>query len=159
MKFLFAFFALFFTVNVHALSMPDVQPSDRNYSSIEKAVNEGFLPLYRDQRFGPDQAVSRRELSIVIDKLSQKIDEQHLQLTQAEMQELLSLTKSFKAYLTTHDTNYNKLSESEIRLKESQDSIQLSNVELNDKVEKMRKQHTWMIIGAIALGGLGLIAK
>jgi hypothetical protein len=67
-------FMLFCSFNASAQSFKDVPSTDPNYKAIEQAVKRGYLSFYQDQQFQPDKPLSRKEMALIIQKISLELD-------------------------------------------------------------------------------------
>lgn len=132
-----------------AQTFSDVSPTHRSYKSIEKTVKEGYLGLYSGENFRPNQAVSREQMARVIDKLTTKIEFDHLSFTTAEKKELLALSKSFKSYLAEHERQIDQL------------TLELNQTKaINSQLETLKtnqKNNFMLIIGSFILASVAVI--
>ncbi len=113
-------------VPLAAATLADVTKADPAYSSIQESVDQGYLSLYQGNKFLPDQSITRRELATAIDKLNDKLNSRQLSFTQSELQELQTVAKNFKAYLTSHDETLQSLQQ---RITDLENTQRLSNLE------------------------------
>jgi hypothetical protein len=72
----------------HAQSITDIPKSDSSFPAIKNALNLGYLTLFNDNTFRGDVSISRRELAITIDKLSKRLQQKQLNLTETQREDL-----------------------------------------------------------------------
>ena len=149
----FLVLALILIAQVSAATIADVPASDPLYGAIQKTVDEDYLNLKPGNTFKPTRPVQRDEIALIIDKLNKKIEFNQLNLTQAEMQEVLHMAKNFKQYLAEHELKMTQLMASKDNAKT--DISQLSN-ELS-VVKKTQKNNFWLVIGSFVLAGIAVI--
>jgi septal ring factor EnvC (AmiA/AmiB activator) len=152
--------ALFIVTGVSAQSISDVSSKDGAYKAVQTTVKDGYLSLFSGNKFRPTQAVSRKEMAIVIDQLIKNAQDSNISLTKAEIQELEHLSKSFKteyADLKTQINTFVTNQESNTQeIKTLHHDITKLNIQLQDEIAELKKQrrYTWMGIGAAALLGI-----
>lgn len=81
----------------------DVSSSDGAYSAIKNSVNSGYLPLQQGGKFNPSLPITRKDAAIIIEKLLQDIKDSKVPLSESEVQDLKSLSRSFKLDLSSLD--------------------------------------------------------
>ncbi|MBH38057.1 hypothetical protein CL658_03390 [bacterium] len=90
---------------VMSQSIHDISTDDANYRIINNAVSKGYLSLYNDNTFKPNTPLSRRDAVIIINKLEKKLNTNTMPINNNDLQELVSLSKSFKkTYTQTHNS-------------------------------------------------------
>ena len=104
-----------------AQQIKDVPLTDSGYPAVSSAVKMGYLPLSSDNTFQSDQAVSRKEMAIILDKLLS--GESKADLTKVQIQELLGLSKSFKAKVVQFEKIQTDLTAAQSRLDDDQKAI------------------------------------
>lgn len=148
------------------LVIKDIEKNDFAYEQISNAVSQGYLKLYEGNKFLPNQSLTRKEAAILIEQLEYR-DSEQLNLSKVEMQELLNLSKNFKAYLIDHETKFNRVNDSITKLDNEQKilnaDINQSNEDLKKELDKTKQelkdtQFYTMIAGGI-LGILILVKK
>lgn len=145
---------------ITAQSISDVSAKDGAYKAVQTTVKDGYLSLFSGNKFKPGQAVSRKELAIVIDQLIKNAKDSKISLTKTEIQELEHLSKSFKTeyadlkeqistFVTNQDSNTQEI-------KTLHHDITRLNIQLQDEVTELKRQrrYTWIGIGAAALLGI-----
>jgi len=110
--------AVVLSSSVFAQQIRDVPMTDPGYPAVNSAVKMGYLPLSSDNSFQADQAVSRKEMAIILDKLLS--GESKADLTRVQIQELLGLSKSFKNQVIQFEKIQTELSTSQTRLDDEQ---------------------------------------
>lgn len=147
-----------FSTSIYAVRISDIPNSDSAFPSIKRSVEEGYLSLFSDAKFNPDEPLTRKEAAIVIDKLSQKISEQKMDLSRAEVQELMNLSKNFKTYLSNNESDSNSLMQTIKNLKVEQDTIHEDMSKLTEdhetQIAELKTQDTNLFYWLI--GGVGL---
>ncbi len=97
--------------------------------------------------------LTRREMTLAIDKLEAKIDNQ----------ELMQLSKSFKHYLAAHETSVSAIEKTLEKLDSEHKSLQIAFAQQADALTTLKEenntQHLYMISGGVALGLLALFVK
>ena len=147
------------SVTAQAATLKDIKKSDPSYSAVKSSVSKGYLPVFKDNKFLPDRSVTRREMSIIIQKLSKR-DAKSLGLTKAEMQELKSLASSFKGYIADQDAISSKVGGRVNTVEKEQKLLHYDMSKLNvemDSLRKENKQQKNFIWSALALGALGVL--
>ncbi|MFA5879953.1 MAG: S-layer homology domain-containing protein [Candidatus Margulisiibacteriota bacterium] len=139
----------------NTIAINDVPPNDPTYNYISNSISDGYLTLLKDKNFAPDQPVTRREVSIIINKLLDEIEVKKTDLSKAELQELTNLSKTFKTYLVSSDTFWNK---SEGRLKKIEADQTVNNNDINklsEQLENLRRERDteriYIISGGVIL--------
>ncbi len=153
--------------SVMAQGFGDVPKSDAAFPAISRAVNGGYLSLGSDNIFGGQQPVTRREMALVIEKLLTDTDQQNLNLSRNDIQELKTLLKAFKGYMADYDANAKTQSLTLSNLDAEQKTVNrdMSRLQesLTQKLEANKKQqetqNLYMWIGIAASAFLGLIVK
>jgi len=113
--------ALLIASTLSAQQIRDVPLTDAGYPAVSSAVKMGYLPLSSDNTFQSDQAVSRKEMAIILDKLLS--GESKADLTKVQIQELLGLSKSFKAQVVQFEKIQTDLTSAQSRLDDDQKAI------------------------------------
>lgn len=149
------------TTTMYAAEMiKDVSSDEAGYKAMNNAVKKGYLSLYANNAFKPNQVLTRKELAIALDEMSDDVKQSNLSLSQADIQELNNLSKSFKG-------NFTGLSEQIATLVKTQsvhsEEIQTlhhdltkANDELREEIEDLKRQrlYTWIGIGLSVLLGV-----
>ncbi len=147
----------------YAQIISDVPKTDPAFSAITKSVKDGYLSTFSSDTFQPQQAVSRKELAIIIDKLSSDLSDRSSSLTKGDTQELKSLLKSFKGYMSDTDS-VRTASDSRLTLVEDEQKVLNHDLsKINDslklEIETLKQQnqneHVYLwggVIGAVILG-------
>ncbi len=157
--------------------IPDISTTDPSYPMAINAVKYGYLILSQDGQFKPDAAVSRKELSVIIDKLL--AGDASTDLTKPQIQELLGLSKSFKTQVTTLETTQQMVETEQVRLSDEQKAthkdisalqakLTSANIEINqlksqvaaldptqrEKADRDEKTAMWVSIAVALLFGI-----
>lgn len=154
------------SVAVNAQTISDVSVKDSSYPAISRAVKEGYLPLYNDDSFLGGQPVSRREMAVIIEKMLSDSDQQTLNFSRGDIQELKTLLKAFKTYMSDYDSaaKVSRLSIAKVENEQKVLNTDLSrmNETLTQKMETMKKEQQeqnflmWIGIGAAAFLGIAI---
>lgn len=143
-----------------AQSISDVSSKDGAYKAVQTTVSDGYLSLFNGNQFKPNEAVSRKEMALIIDQLLKNAKDSNISLTKAEIQELEHLSKSFKteyADLKTQISTFVTNQEANTQeIKTLHHDITQLNAQLQDEIIELKKQrrYTWIGIGAAALLGI-----
>ncbi|NDC82744.1 S-layer homology domain-containing protein [bacterium] len=127
----------FYSSPLVAQNIKDVSTSDPGYAAVENAVKLGYLPLSTDNSFQADTPVTRKELALILDKILS--GDPKTELTKAQYQELLALSKSFKNQAIQFDTIRTTLSDRQLRLDDDQKALQSDVSSLNMSVIDTQK--------------------
>jgi hypothetical protein len=137
----------------------DVSKSDSSYRAINKAVKYGYLPLLTGHTFQGSQAVTRKELAVIIDKLLKKVNQSNLSLTESEIQELANLSRTFKGTFTSSETSLGQVSNDISLILEEQKVLNADVSKTQEIIDELKREneqqklHMWVGIGiAAALG-------
>jgi len=151
---------------ISAQSIGDVSKGDPAYSSIRKSVKGGYLSLFEGNQFNGSNSITRKEAAVVIDKLLDEVHESRLELNKAEVQELLSLSNSFKNYLENSETRLNSLEGTHSQLGAEQrvlnHDVSRVNEELQTELNQLKKDNQnqqlfmWIGIAAAAIVGIAI---
>ncbi|MGE4169423.1 MAG: S-layer homology domain-containing protein [Candidatus Margulisiibacteriota bacterium] len=153
----------------------DVPKTDAAYGAVKRSVDEGYLSLYGDNSFQSNQAVSRKELALALDKLNTTLETQNPLLTAAQIEDLTWLAKTFKQYLADSEVSQNRLKNNVnvldgdqkallagyAQLKESNQQLASQNASLTETVAALKKdnesQHWYMWLAIAVAGTMGII--
>ena len=125
---------------------------------------EGYLSLYSGGLFRGDQAISRKEMALVLDRMLTSFDQRGLNLNKTDLQELSFLAKNFKKSFSELETRLNEDKGTLGRVDDEQKSINHDltklNEELKEEVKVLRSQQMfmWAGIGVAAIGSAALVA-
>jgi hypothetical protein len=152
---------------IWAQNISDVATKDSTYMAISKSIKSGYLPLYSDNSFLPEQAVSRRELAVVIEKILSESDESTLTLSKNDIQEVKQLLKAFKSVMGKTESTLDSHSEQLEKIKSEQKVINTDvsrfSDEWNQKLQTLKKeqqdQNLYMWLGIAAAAFLGMAIK
>ncbi len=142
----------------------DVPKSDPAFPAIQRSVNSGYLLAYGNQ-FRPNDAISRKEMAILIDRMLTLLDKGPVNLNDAEKQELGHLSKTYKQYLSTLELTVNdhtsRLGKAESEQETLRFDISKTQSDLQDRIDELkvenRKQHKFIILGIITAAIVGLL--
>lgn len=146
-------------------AIEDLSQKDPSYKAVQTTLKDGYLSLYNN-KFNGSNPVSRKEMAVAIDKLLKKMDQKGYNLSQAEVQELVQLSKTFKTHLrgieATSATHENQLLTSKSQQETIQHDLSKLNDELRAELATLKKendeQHLYMMI-AIGIAGILGLAK
>ena len=145
---------------LHSTEIKDVPKSDAAYKAIKKSINDGYLPLDNSQNFRPNHTISRRELAISINKLIDQVKQQNISLTTTEIKELNHLSKSFKPSYSKNESRLAKLELKDQNIQSEFNTIHAdiskTNDTLQNEINNLKKQRTYMWIAIVASALLGL---
>ncbi len=166
MRFICLFLACIVLVNpvlVVAQNITDLSPSDGAYSSAQKAVKGGYMPVYGGGKFLGDNSVSRKELAVVLDKLLNATDQTNLSLSRAEIQELVYLARTFKTTFTELESLLSAQKDRISLLENTQKNLNHDNSQMIEEMKALKEEikgyqdqqlFMWIGIGAAALVGI-----
>lgn len=144
---------------LHAGDIKDVPKSDPAYPSVEKAVDSGYLSLFKDDMFLPNRAISRKEFAIILDRVL-KQESTNWNLSTTERQDLSTLAKNFKEYFATTDTNSLKSFERISKIEDEQKVINYDMSKLTEENASLKEENKFqqtLLWIALGLGGLGIL--
>jgi septal ring factor EnvC (AmiA/AmiB activator) len=137
--------------------------SDVSASVIKRVSDEGYIV----GKFDADSPVTQKDLVVAIDRLLTQMDQKGITMSQADIQELAKLSKTFKKYLADVEASASKAEGSVTKL--SEDHLTLNNdisqVQLNleDKMTEMKKENDqknfWMMVGIAVAATIGIVAR
>ena len=132
---------------INAQIINDINKTDGAYPAIKKSVNNGYLSLFSDNSFRPDQTISRKEAAIIINLLIAKIQSQTVSLSTTEIKELDHLAKTFKGTFSELDDELSRLIKKMTSISDEQVSIRHELAEYKLQVNKLEKQNRYLWIG------------
>lgn len=100
-RFCFIFLAVLMPNGLFSQTITDVPRTDPSYSAISSAIKSGYLSLFSDNTFQGSGPITRREMAIFLEKLS---NDTGTGLTKVQMQELQQLAKSYKTAFVNLDS-------------------------------------------------------
>ena len=124
---------------IYGQSISDISKSDAAYSSIKKTVKKGYLSLINNNLFNAEKNISRKEMALIIDKLLTKIENQNLDLSQSDLEELEALSKTFKNNLTNLENNFNVSQDLINQVKDEQTILNTEVTRIVDNVSIMNE--------------------
>lgn len=149
-----------------AYNISDVSIRDAAYTSIKKSVDKGYLSLFNNQSFRGQEKLTRKETALMLDKLLSKIDAEQLQLSEAEIKELLHLSHTFKDYLALHDTKMETYKNQLLEMEKQNTAANHTISKLNDELattsatlKETKQNQFYLIIGTVIAGLLGILVK
>gem|GEM_PF-6836426 len=156
-----------FSGSIMAQKMVDVPKTDSAYPAISKTVKQGYLSTFADDSFQGHQAVTRRELAIVIDKLLTETDAQQSGLSKTDIQEIKQLMKTFKQYVSDYETTVKVTTVKTASIEDEQKAINYDMSQVQDSYKKeiaalkkqQQEQSTWFWVGIISAGLFGWVMK
>jgi len=140
-----------------------VTPQDPNYQAIEQAVKKGYLSFYQDQQFQPDKPLSRKEMAVVIQKISTELDKfsQSDTLLNPQNPNTLKLAiGKFDEKISSLNAQHSKLNE---EFKTLHEDLSKTNDDLKIEVAKLKADNAkqqrllWLGIGGATI--LGILFK
>lgn len=152
-------FVLFFLIQsiTYAVSIGDISSQDGAYKAIKKTVKEGYLSLYNNKEFKPDQSLSRREASLIIDRILSKMDSKNPKISSTDISDLKELSKNFKSIYTKYENKISDLSNNNQALNEQQNLLHADISELSQNIEEFQKERKLLFGLIIAVGLLGIL--
>ena len=93
------------------------------YSSIKNSVKKGYLSLYSDNTFRPDQSLTRKEVAVMLDMILNYVDANKLNISSADIADLNRLSQTFRSSFLDIETNVNSLNTLTSGLEEEQKTI------------------------------------
>ena len=154
------------STQVFAQNFKDLPESDPNQQAVKYAVKKGYLSLYQDQLFRPDQPLTRKEMAVILEKLASDLDNKRSSQAEVDLQELSQSPKIFKQSVTQlegsitaidaqqkkvnseFDTLHDDLTKNSDFLKselsKTNEELNKSNIELNKANEALRLELTKM---------------
>lgn len=146
---------------VNSMEVTDVSRSDVAYPAIKYSITNGYLPLYSQNTFKPNKEITRRELALTIDTLIKQIKQKKISLTETEIQELNTLSKSFKTSYTDLESRFSRLDlnqkNSDVTLIQIQEEFARSEDRLKGELKSLKKQNNIMWIGVVLAAALGIV--
>ena len=94
-----------FSISIFGQNIADVSPGDRSYSPIKSSVKKGYLSLYSDNTFRPDQSLTRKEVAIMLDQILKYVDSNKLSISSADIQDLNRLSQTFRESFVNIESN------------------------------------------------------
>jgi len=148
-------------------TISDVSKTDAGYNAISNSVKNGYLSLNNKDTFLGQQPVTRREMALIIEKLLYDTDQQELNLTRNDIQEMKTLLKAFKSYMANYDSGLKTSALSLSKIEDEQKTLNLEMSRLNDnwrdKLNEMKieqeKQTMYLWFGVAAAAFFGLVVK
>ncbi|RAP28726.1 hypothetical protein DID78_04635 [Candidatus Marinamargulisbacteria bacterium SCGC AG-343-D04] len=140
-----------------AVTISDVPSSDGDYTVINRSVKEGYFSLYSSGNFNPKQAVSRREASLIINKIMNSMREKKSSISSSDLGDLKQLSETFKPIYSEYEDKLRTLELHNQELKHNQDLLHSDISELNQSIHAFRKERK-LLYGLLAgVGLLGII--
>jgi DNA repair exonuclease SbcCD ATPase subunit len=148
---------------IQAQSIKDVHRSSGAYNAIKKSVKKGYLPLYSDKTFRPENTITRKEIAIMIDKLIAEVKTQKIPLTKAQIQELETLSQTFKDDLITIHSKLSTLETQSTHFgnedKQLHHDLTQVTSELKGEIAQLKQERTYLWAGIGGAAILGLLVK
>ena len=132
------------TVGVQAQVMNDVSKADGAYPAIKQSVNKGYLSLFNDDLFQPDQAISRKEAAIIINLLTKEIKSHSITLSKTELKELDHLAKTFKGTFSELDDQLQNCLKNNISIMDEQTAIRHELGDTKLELQSLQKQNRYL---------------
>ena len=136
----------------------DVPVSDPSYPAIQRTLEKGYFTIMDGGQFLPNQAVSRKELALMLDRMDALAEK--AALSPNDIIELKSFSSTFSSYLESQQNTKQLMGEDVGQIKTEQKTIHYDMSRLEDHVDmvekKQKEQEVWMW-AAIGLGVLGLL--
>ena len=161
---------MFFPVVAFSQNIADVSKGDPSFSAISKSVKLGYLSLFDGDSFLGDQPVSRKDLAIVIDKLSTDMsqDSTGALISKGDAQELKNFMRLYKKFIVEHE-GVAKSAESRLTLSEGEQKVlntdmsKLNNslrIEINSfksEINSLKQEQLYLWVGVVGSAILGSI--
>lgn len=150
-------------VVIFSQSISDVPKADPSFPAISKSIKLGYLSLFDGDNFQPDQPVSRKELAVVLEKLSVDLnqDSSSTLISKGDAQELKNFMKIYKKFIVEHE-GVAKAAESRLALSEGEQKVlntdmsKLNN-ELKAEISTLRQEQLYLWVGVVGSAILGSI--
>ena len=139
-------------------SIQDVAVSNRSYPAIQQSLDAGYMVLDSQNRFNPNQSISRQDMATIIQKFDSKIKQKYFNLSQSDFEELLHLSNSFKTYIVNVESDITQLTDAQTGLTTDYMTLRSAHDTLAGEHLKLQKRETqtrWIALGA---GLLSIIA-
>ena len=157
-KVLFTFYIMtLLTSFLFAQHITDVSAGDKSYSSIKNSVKKGYLSLYSDNTFRPDQSLSRKEIAVMLDQILTYVDNNKLSISAADIEDLNRLSQTFRQSFVDIETSMISLNDSTVDLAEEQKAIQYDLTEYHQKVKTLEDQNRYLWVGIGVAAVLGIL--
>jgi hypothetical protein len=150
-------FIFYFCFNILAQDITDVSKADRAYSSINNSIKKGYLSLYSDNTFRPDQPLTRKEIAIMIDLILNYVDDTQLSISQSDLSDLKKLATTFRESFLLVESDLKSLSDVTSNLDEEQKLVQYNITESQDQFKHIQKQHKYLWLGVGIAAVLGIL--
>lgn len=86
------------------VKVEDIDKKHWAYDKIQRLVKDGYLALYDDNTFRPDQSVSRVAFAAALGKLIDQIERGEVKMLGLDMKALKKLSDEFKTEMADYDT-------------------------------------------------------
>lgn len=146
-----------------AQTFKDVTIQDPNYQAIEQAVKKGYLSFYQDQQFQPDKPLSRKEMAVILQKISAELDRFSQNTILSDPQD----PNTLKLAIGKFDEKISSLNAQHIKLNEEfktlHEDLSKTNDDLKIEVAKLKSDNAkqqrllWLGIGGATI--LGILFK
>lgn len=142
-----------YAIEAKTTTITDVPNTDPSYKYISEAISNGYMSLSKDDKFFPDNNISRKDMAMMLNKLVTDAPFQKADLSKADLDELLTLSKSFKKYIIDTDLLYSDIKQKNSKIENEQIVLNHEISRLSDELDKTRKdndnQHLYMILGIV----------
>ncbi|MAH80394.1 MAG: hypothetical protein CMP39_01745 [Rickettsiales bacterium] len=146
-----------FSISIFGQNIADVSPGDRSYSPIKSSVKKGYLSLYSDNTFRPDQSLTRKEVAIMLDQILKYVDSNKLSISSADIQDLNRLSQTFRESFVNIESNVITLNDLTTDLVEEQQTIQYDLTEYHQTVKSLKEQNQYLWVGIGVAAVLGIL--
>jgi hypothetical protein len=139
-------------------TLSDISTSDPAYPAAQSAVKNGYLVPVDDNKFLPNQAVTRKELAVIIQKMDALTEKSALSAN--DIVSLKDFAKQFKAYLASQENEQGLFDTEMDQVKTQQKTLNYDLTRIEDHLQKVEKKHaetTIYIWVGVGLGILGLL--
>ena len=151
------FIFLSFICPTLAQDIADVSAADRSYSSIKNSVKKGYLSLYSDNTFRPDQSLTRKEVAVMLDMILNYVDANKLNISSADIADLNRLSQTFRSSFLDIETNVNSLNTLTSGLEEEQKTIHYDLTDHQAQFVKLQEQNKYLWVGIGVAAVLGIL--
>tara|TARA_E500000178_G_C16723041_1_gene618068 strand:+ start:253 stop:738 length:486 start_codon:yes stop_codon:yes gene_type:complete len=141
---------------LYSQDIADVSATDRSYNAIKNSVKKGYISLYADDTFKPDQNLTRKEIALVIDMLITYIDKNKVSLSTVDLAELKTLSDAFRRVFKNIEEDMMTLDQLYEKVEEEQKVIQYEFTDMKEDLDRMKERNklVWVGVGVAAILGI-----
>ena len=128
-----------------AVKITDMNPDHWAYDSIQMLVDRGYIAIYEDGSFRPDQPVSRVIFAAALARLIDQIESGELKVGASDLKEIKKLSEEFSSEMSDYDTRVaaleKRLGDVESGKVVIQTDISKTTVEFRDKYDELKAEN------------------